>query len=107
VYEPIIERMCANNGQSLLVDYYHISKMVPTIAIWLADIPSQMLEILDEVRDAGLVPCVGVCVPACLRVCVSVCLCVCVSVCLCVGVSVCLCVSVSLCLCVSLSVCPC
>lgn len=71
MYNSVIERMCAANGQvrilcfaslslcwirtlspmsqSLVVNYIHISQMIPIIAIWLADVPKQMLEILDEV----------------------------------------------------------
>jgi hypothetical protein len=36
--------------QSLVVNYIHISQLIPIIAIWLADVPKQILEILDEVQ---------------------------------------------------------
>jgi hypothetical protein len=53
---------CVRARQSLHVDYYHIARMTPTIATWLADIPREMLELLDAVCVRAL--CVHVCVPA-------------------------------------------
>ena len=35
---------------SLQVSYVHLSENVPILAIWLADAPTEMLEIFDEVR---------------------------------------------------------
>lgn len=32
------------------VSYIDLSKAVPILAIWLADVPKDMLEIMDEVR---------------------------------------------------------
>ncbi len=40
--------MCAKNGQSLEVSYLHLSQAVPVLAIWLADVPKEMLRIFDE-----------------------------------------------------------
>ena len=39
----------AGNKQSLDVNYFHLSSYAPTLAIWLADYPRQMLEIFHQV----------------------------------------------------------
>ena len=39
--------MCASNGESLKVSYLHLSHNVPILAIWVADVPTLMLELLD------------------------------------------------------------
>lgn len=50
VYPSRIDTMCSNNQQSLEVDYGHlITEQYRQLAIWLADSPTEMLEILDEV----------------------------------------------------------
>lgn len=49
VYEDRIREMCANNRQSLEITFTHLSGKYPTIAIWLAEEPSLMLPVLNEV----------------------------------------------------------
>lgn len=49
VYEERIRDMCSNNKQSLEITFTHLSSRYPTIAIWLAEEPSLMLPILNEV----------------------------------------------------------
>ena len=49
LHEQEIDRMCAANGQSLPISYLHLSHHSPVLAIWLADVPKQMLELFDEV----------------------------------------------------------
>lgn len=41
--------MCAANGASLEVSYTHLCDMPAILAIWLADVPKEMLQIFDEV----------------------------------------------------------
>lgn len=41
--------MCADNSATLLVSYEHIAKIQPLLAIWLTDVPQDMLQIFDEV----------------------------------------------------------
>lgn len=41
--------MCASNSSSLTISYVHLGDMVPILAIWLADVPKDMLAIFDEV----------------------------------------------------------
>lgn len=49
VYEDRIHSMCLNNKQSLEVVFTHLSSKNPTLAIWLAEEPRNMLEILNNV----------------------------------------------------------
>ena len=49
VYEARIHDMCTNNKQSLEVTFIHLSQKYPTLAIWLAEEPSLILPILNEV----------------------------------------------------------
>jgi DNA replication licensing factor MCM2 len=49
VYEERIREMCSNNKQSLEVTFNHLSEKYPFLAIWLAEEPSLMLPILNEV----------------------------------------------------------
>ena len=49
VYEERIREMCANNKQSLEITFVHLSLKYPTLAIWLAEEPSLILPILNEV----------------------------------------------------------
>jgi DNA replication licensing factor MCM2 len=49
VYEERIREMCANNKQSLEITFIHLSQRYPFLAIWLAEEPSLMLPILNEV----------------------------------------------------------
>jgi DNA replication licensing factor MCM2 len=49
VYEGRIHDLCSLNKQSLEVTFLHLSTKYPTLAIWLAEEPSLILPILDEV----------------------------------------------------------
>lgn len=49
VYEERIREMCSNNKQSLEITFIHLSERYPFLAIWLAEEPSLMLPILNEV----------------------------------------------------------
>lgn len=48
IYARKINDMCSNNGASLVVSYLDLSQACPTLGIWLADCPKQMIEIFDE-----------------------------------------------------------
>lgn len=55
VHDALIASMAASNGQSLPVSYLQLSHNSPVLAIWLADLPKQMLELFDAVaRDVVL-----------------------------------------------------
>ena len=41
--------MCSNNRQSLEVTFLHLSNKYPTLAIWLAEEPTLILPVLNEV----------------------------------------------------------
>jgi len=46
----VVDRaMCAANSSSLEVSYSHIAKVQSLLAIWLTDVPRDMLQIFDEV----------------------------------------------------------
>ena len=49
IYPAKIRAMCAENSGSLLVDYGHLGEMQSLLAIWLTDVPKDMLMIFDEV----------------------------------------------------------
>ena len=49
VYEARINDMCSINKQSLEITFIHLSERYPTIAIWLAEEPTLLLPILNEV----------------------------------------------------------
>ena len=49
IYQTRIQTMCLSNKQSLEVSYLHLSKLHPTLAIWLAEAPCEMLKIFEEV----------------------------------------------------------
>jgi len=49
IYPAKIRAMCAENSGSLLVDYGHLGEMQSLLAIWLTDVPRDMLQIFDEV----------------------------------------------------------
>ena len=53
IYIPKIKSMCASNKSSLEVSYVHICAKIPILAIWLADVPRDMLQIFDEVLKDG------------------------------------------------------
>ena len=46
-YAQRVRTMCATNSESLEVSYLHLSQAVPILAIWVADQPKEMLELLD------------------------------------------------------------
>ena len=48
VYRKRIRDMCVNNRQSLEVSYLHLSRLEPTLAIWVADAPAEMFEMFHE-----------------------------------------------------------
>ena len=48
IYKPKIRHMCSENRASLEISYAHLAELQPILAIWLADHPRDMLEILDE-----------------------------------------------------------
>ncbi len=48
LYPGLIANMCTANKASLVVSYMHLSTSVPTLAIWVADAPAQMLELFDQ-----------------------------------------------------------
>lgn len=52
VHERIIDEMTTANGCSLHVSYVHLSQHAPILAIWLADVPKQMLALFGEVAKA-------------------------------------------------------
>jgi DNA replication licensing factor MCM2 len=52
VYRKRIRDMCVNNRQSLEVSYLHLSRLEPTLAIWVADAPADMLELFNEVAKS-------------------------------------------------------
>eukprot|EP01104_Vermistella_antarctica_P001826 TRINITY_DN1195_c0_g1_i1.p1 TRINITY_DN1195_c0_g1~~TRINITY_DN1195_c0_g1_i1.p1 ORF type:complete len:930 (-),score=205.41 TRINITY_DN1195_c0_g1_i1:4-2793(-) len=49
VYHQRIGQMCSQNRESLEVSFLDLSTHQPTLAIWLADCPTEMLQIFDEV----------------------------------------------------------
>ena len=48
IYEQKIKLMCASNKASLQVSYHHLMEAEPLLAVWLADAPKDMLDLLDE-----------------------------------------------------------
>ena len=52
VYRKRIRDMCVNNRQSLEVSYLHLSRLEPTLAIWVADAPAEMFELFHEAAKA-------------------------------------------------------
>ena len=51
IYLPRIKVMCAKNSSSLEVSYIHLGDAVPILAVWLADVPKDMIDIFDEVLE--------------------------------------------------------
>lgn len=51
VYEERIQTMCQENKTSIEIHFGHMSHRQPTLAIWLAEEPSCMLPILNEVAS--------------------------------------------------------
>ena len=49
IYETKIIEMCTNNKQSLEVDFNHINSSNQHLAIWIAQLPSKTLPLLNEV----------------------------------------------------------
>lgn len=54
VYERKIQELGARNEQSLEVSYLHLSQAVPLLAVWLADVPKEMLQIMNEVAHEAV-----------------------------------------------------
>ncbi|PNW80981.1 hypothetical protein CHLRE_07g338000v5 [Chlamydomonas reinhardtii] len=48
IYMERIRAMAKDNKRSLELDYAHWAEFQPTLSIWLADAPKQMMEYLDE-----------------------------------------------------------
>ena len=48
IYEQKIKLMCASNKATLQVSYHHMMEAEPLLAVWLADAPKDMLDLLDE-----------------------------------------------------------
>lgn len=49
IYREKIRAMCADNGSSLEVSYVHLGEAQSLLAIWLTDVPRDMLQIFDNV----------------------------------------------------------
>jgi DNA replication licensing factor MCM2 len=49
VHDRLIDDMCAANESSLHISYMHLSHYAPILAIWIADVPRQMLVLFNEV----------------------------------------------------------
>eukprot|EP01035_Chromulina_nebulosa_P018362 gene18362-24058_t len=48
-YPPRIKQMCSQNSSSLEISYVHLSNMQSLLALWLTDVPKDILQIFDEV----------------------------------------------------------
>ena len=48
LYEQKIRAMCASNLSTLQVSYLHLMESEPILAVWLADAPGDMLDVLNE-----------------------------------------------------------
>ncbi len=46
--------MCSSNKSSLEVSYGHLAEMQSLLAIWLTDVPKDMLQIFDEVLKSAV-----------------------------------------------------
>ena len=44
--------MCSTNSASLEISFSHLAEMQSLIAIWLTDVPREVLRIFDEVLQA-------------------------------------------------------
>lgn len=49
IYPPKISSMCSKNSSSLEVSYIDLGECAPILAIWLADVPRDMIKMFDEV----------------------------------------------------------
>lgn len=49
IYMNKIREICSENRQSLEIIYFHLSSEHPILAIWVADEPKDILNVLDEV----------------------------------------------------------
>ena len=49
VYEQRIHEMCTANKQSLELTYTHLSQKMPSLAIWVAEVPNLILPVFNEV----------------------------------------------------------
>lgn len=52
IYKKAIDTMCAANKASLEVSFSHIAKVQSLLAVWLIDVPKDMLQIFDEVLQS-------------------------------------------------------
>jgi DNA replication licensing factor MCM2 len=48
IYEQKIRNMCSSNLASLHISYEHLMEAEPLLAVWLAEAPKDMLDLLDE-----------------------------------------------------------
>lgn len=48
LYEDKIRTMCSSNLATLEISYLHLMEMEPIVAIWLADVPQDLLEVINE-----------------------------------------------------------
>ncbi len=48
IYEERVRNMCAANLATLEISYLHLMQKEPTLAIWLADAPRDMFDVLNE-----------------------------------------------------------
>lgn len=44
--------MCLNNSSSFEISYGHLAEMQSLLAIWLTDVPRDMLQLFDEVLQS-------------------------------------------------------
>ena len=54
MYAAAIRQLVASNSRSLLVSYIHLTQAVPSLAIWLADVPKLLLPILNAVAKESV-----------------------------------------------------
>lgn len=52
IYKKAIDTMCSANKASLEVSFSHIAKVQSLLAVWLIDVPRDMLQIFDEVLQS-------------------------------------------------------
>jgi DNA replication licensing factor MCM2 len=48
IYEQRIRQMCASNLSTLQVSYLHLMEAEPVLAVWVADAPGDMFDVLNE-----------------------------------------------------------
>jgi DNA replicative helicase MCM subunit Mcm2 (Cdc46/Mcm family) len=52
LFDLLSRSMCAANSASLEISYGHLAEMQSLLAIWLTDVPRDMLQIFDEVLQS-------------------------------------------------------